>query len=197
MQQTTSLLITNFMQENPPTTVKELSEKLNLTKADIRYHIKKLIKSNTVKSISSESSLSRGRPAARFILVESNLTGNLLELLNGFFEIHHNDPDLYLILGKIIADKMQISPEKNLLIQLNNLLPKLNERSYKARWETHLSGPVIFFHNCPYRMILDNYPQLCEMDRIILSTILKKQIIQTHFCFEEKTKVCRFRILNF
>ncbi len=197
MQQTTSLMITNFLQENPPTTVKELSEKLNLTKADIRYHIKKLIKSNTVKSISSESSVSRGRPAARFTLVESNLPMNLLEILYGFFEIHHNDPDLFSILGKTIVDKMQISPEKNLLIQLNNLLPKLNERNYKARWETHLSGPVIFFQNCPYRMILDNYPQLCEMDQTILSTFLNKQIIQTHYCFEEKTNVCRFRILNY
>ena len=66
MQQTTTSLITNYLQDNPPTTVRELSEKLNLTKADIRYHIKELIKSNTVKSIISESTSYRGRPAARF-----------------------------------------------------------------------------------------------------------------------------------
>ena len=197
MQQTTSSLITNFLQDNPPTTVKELSVKLNLTKADIRYHINKLIKSNIVKSVVSESTSNRGRPAARFTLVKSNLPGNLLEILTAFFEIHHNDPDLFANLGHVMADKMKINTETNLLIRLNKLMPKLNDRGYSARWETHLSGPVIFFQFCPYQVILENYPQLCKMDQIMLSSMLQKKIIQTHHCFDSNSKVCRFQIMNF
>ena len=132
-----------------------------------------------------------------FTLVKSNLSGNLLEILNVFFELHLNDPDLFSNLGIVMADKLKITNEKNLLLRLNKLMPKLNDRSYDARWETHLSGPVIFFQNCPYRKILDEYPQLCKMDQIILSTMLQKKIIQTHHCFDTNSKVCRFQIMNF
>lgn len=194
MQQTTSILITNYLLDNPPTSVKELSEKLNLTKADIRYHIKKLLNSGVITPTHFEPGLTRGRPAAKFTLVEDNLPNNLLEIIHTFFEIHDDDPTIFSILGNALADKMEIPSDKNLLNKLNRILPKLNARNYKSRWETHSTGPVIFFYNCPYRVLLDKYPQLCRMDEMILTKLLQKQVVQTHNCFDLHSKACRFQI---
>ncbi len=51
MGKSSSEMIIHFLSNNKPSTVLALSKNLNLTKADIRYHLKTLIISGTVLKI--------------------------------------------------------------------------------------------------------------------------------------------------
>jgi predicted ArsR family transcriptional regulator len=49
---------------------------------------------------------------------------------------------------------------------------------YQARWEAGAEGPHIILGHCPYAVIIENHPELCKMDKAILSGLLGGQVEQ-------------------
>jgi hypothetical protein len=62
----------------------------------------------------------------------------------------------------------------NLSQTLQLAIKKLNDHHYQASWEARLSGPRIYFRNCPYAALLGDYPELCDLDKLILDALVRK-----------------------
>ena len=197
MQKTTSELIINHLLYHTPQTVAELSRKLMLTKADIRYQLNRLIQVGRVRSISTDEKNKRGRPAAKFT-VEANLyPNNLEEIVEAFLYLNRNNQNaIFILISEYLASKFDIPLDRHLIVQLNELIPKLNYQNYRARWETHIDGPLLFFHNCPYRTLLTKHPEFCAMDTNLLATTLKKSVLHKQSFRDPNSTVCKFQIMN-
>ncbi len=173
--------------------VLELSLALNLTKADVRYHIKKLMHTGIIRKIQPEAGI-RGRPAIRYQVTNSYFSHNLVTLVNAIFStIPINDDNVSKIANYYSS---LIAPEcpPSLISKFNALIIGLNNQNYRARWETQYKGPVIYFSNCPYRQIAQNHPIICVLDKRIIEVFLDKNVSVINTIVINGTNNCKFQI---
>jgi predicted ArsR family transcriptional regulator len=57
--------------------------------------------------------------------------------------------------------------------RLSNVVERLNEMHYQARWEAGVQGPRILFAHCPYAAIIEKHPELCRIDEAFLAELTK------------------------
>jgi predicted ArsR family transcriptional regulator len=192
--------IPQFLANRQPMTILELSKQLNLTKADIRYHLKKLIKLKIVYAQEPETvpptcTQIRGRPARKYFVNSSTLPNNYTELLKIFLSQSDNPGATFAQLGDALLTDLQSNPGTTLIQKINELVKELNYRGYNARWETHPGGPTLMIENCPYRSLLNQFPGFCQMDEIIIQQTLAKKAEHTHSFLDYPH--CRFQIKIF
>lgn len=173
--------------------VLELSISLNLTKADVRYHIKKLLTIGRIQKIQPQSGM-RGRPAVRYKIADSYFSHNLVTLMNAIFSVIPMDDATILNIAKYYSSLMSPEFPQSLIGKFNTLIIGLNKQNYSARWETQFKGPVVFFSNCPYRQIVQNHPILCDLDRRIIEIYLDKKVSMINTIAINGTNNCKFQI---
>lgn len=166
-------------------TVDQLSNALDLTKADIHYHIRQLLERN---EISIEPILKRstgaGRPARQYRLTESVpiTTTRLIvtSLLTGYRELAPSAHQESLQVERIAQSFLSCCPSiKNIIlspaIKLNMIIKELSSLDIHLTWEAGKNGPVI-------RVLREPFSTLLGDDRLakkVLNTILeliKKEI---------------------
>ena len=129
-------------------TVNHLSRSLGLTKADIRYQLKTLIRNNQVKQLSESLQNGPGRPAAQFCLNEqpparlySSILDSILEMIYPYnyspvFEQKLADA---VVSGLLIGIEDSGSPA----VRLSRRIERLSTLGFRIRWEAGPNGPVI------------------------------------------------------
>lgn len=50
---------------------------------------------------------------------------------------------------------------------------------YQARWEAGAEGPRVILGHCPYVGLVEQHPQLCQMDASLLVELLDGDVRQT------------------
>jgi predicted ArsR family transcriptional regulator len=86
------------------------------------------------------------------------------------------------------------SAHTTLTTRLNQLVKKMNEMGYLARWEAHLDGPIIELRNCSYAAILDSHPEICLLDRAMLTQHARSSVEQTAKVHLPETASCIFQV---
>ncbi len=193
MHKSTEDEILSILSKNESMTIYELSISLSLTKADIRYHILKLLKTGAIYPIQPESG-KPGRPAIRYKIDNTYFAHNLPSLIDAIFSFVPLDDNNISKISNFICSKIETSNTKSTIIKFNDLIIGLTKQNYIPRWETQYSGPVIYFSNCPYRQIIQKHPLLCEMDRKIIEEFLEKKVTIVHSIQLNETKSCKFQI---
>jgi predicted ArsR family transcriptional regulator len=202
MQKQTSQLILEHLSERPGATVRQLSRALRLTPADIRYHLSKLLQQDLVSVVQTKYPGERGRPARTYALNQLTKPNNILSLTQAA---------LTILFGKAAAEKNlalenladQMMPyhsthSGSMTQIIIRLIGRLNQSGYSARWEARSKGPCIIFSNCPYRPLLSQFPELCEIDRLILQNHLSARIILDHHIHphQPEPETCQFSVVQ-
>lgn len=202
MEKQTSQLILEYLSEHPGATVRQLSRALRLTPADIRYHLSKLIQQDLVSIVQTKISGERGRPARIYTLNQQIKPNNILSLTQAALTIlfGKSEADKNSILENLADQMMPYSTRisASLTQKIIHLIGRLNQSGYSARWEARSKGPCLIFSNCPYRPLLAQFPELCEMDRLILQNQLSAKIILDHHIHpnEPEPETCQFTVLQ-
>lgn len=195
--------IIDYLERNPIATVQALSLHLGVTKADIRYHLKALVKEKMVEmaTIDSPSPLQRGRPAYRFRLGHSAhpdnfamLSGSFLSVISTILSGEQQETALRSIAREMAGTR---TPSANPVQRFNIAIAILNQHSYHARWEASPSGPRIMLGHCPYSFIVADHPQMCTIDRYYLEELTSSPLQQISRLdpISGKPPVCKFRTL--
>ncbi len=169
--------IIEYLREHPSATVVEISVALGMTRANIRYHLGRLMKEGQVTMADGSAPGGRGRPAALFRLSRAaqkrNLEGLAGALLAELFEALPDEnqlPALRRIAGRIAPP---LPPAGNLTRRVTQAVQHLNALAYHARWEAHRDGPRIFLASCPYAgLSAEHSALLCSLDACILENVL-------------------------
>ena len=179
--QLTRQQIVEYLQTNRTATPIELSRALQVTAANIRHHLKQLKQNGLVEVVGTQPLRGRGRPMKLYSLTENALQHNLEGLASALLHTLPNDPDLKgEKLAEIAANLLgDYAPSANMHARLNQAVEHLNALQYLAAWEASPSGPRVLLHNCPYALILDEHPELCQMDAALLSQLLAQPAEQT------------------
>lgn len=176
--------ILDHLATHPPATIRELSNLLDVTPADVRYHLKLLIRTGLVQVLEPElpARASRGRPAHRYKRSVNSAPHNLPHLCDSLLQyvLHScSSENLDVVLAGITEILAGEPLTGTGAIRLKKAASWLSDHQYQARWEARRSGPVILFHNCPYTLLLEKHPLLCRMDEYLLSRLTGLNAIQT------------------
>ena len=181
--QNTRLRILNYLENHNQATAPELSLILNHTQANIRHHLKVLVRDGHIEIIGQVHTKGRGRPTDIYMLTKTAQEGALDQLASALLTAlleAKNSSRRANTLKKIAQYLAQTDsePNKSITIQLSNTVQRLNELNYKAHWEAHASAPQIMFGRCPYAQIINRHPELCSMDAQMLHLLTGEDFIQ-------------------
>lgn len=184
--------ILDTLKTSGPLSVYDLSLKLNLTVADIRYHITNLFKEKRIEKEPPAVGLA-GRPAARYKIPLTDYPDNLAFFISALLEIRPLDVQDMKRLANYFVNSSRSDQETSMIGRLNDLINKTRRFHYNPRWEVHSKGPTVIFDNCPYREIIGKSNQICEFDRIMIEEWLNLPV-QMEYKFNPKRQSCSFLV---
>jgi predicted ArsR family transcriptional regulator len=175
--------ILDYILEQQSTTVEELSKVFRVTPANIRHHLSILNQQGSIKVIGQKSAVVKGRPAQIFSSSQQsdlnnldNLSDALLCRLISNSGINERDQLIKNIASHLGAEfKTDFS---NPTRRLYSTIHSLNRMNYQAHWEAHIMNPRVMLGHCPYRRILDDHPELCQLDASLLEYFMDISVRQ-------------------
>jgi predicted ArsR family transcriptional regulator len=155
---------------------REIARALKMTAPNVRHHLGILTSDGRLEVTSFNQRGGRGRPEKIYSLSQSALGDNLSVLADVLLDGKINMESV----GERIAQSQGLIGIANQPMpkRLSLLVEKLNEMHYQARWEAGAEGPRIIFGRCPFAKIIENHPELCKMDSVILEISLRRPITQ-------------------
>lgn len=195
MKSSTREKILGHLETQKTATAAQLSRALQVTPADIRYHLGLMLETGQIEIGAKITTRKRGRPSQIYRLAprarQDNLAGLLHALLeavgdqNGRIELRDIASRLSDPTGKQMAKS---GPPLLLAVQ------RLNALQYQARWEAHANAPQMLLGNCPYAEIVGDHPELCQMDAALLEQMTGYNAQQTEKLQpnQEGAIYCRF-----
>jgi predicted ArsR family transcriptional regulator len=203
MRQTTRLRILDYLRRYQTASVQELSRRMALTGADIRHHLAVLESYNQVEVISRRRD-GRGRPENTYALSRQLLGDGLDGLLKAVLFVWLRNATEATVetelrsVASILGGSYLPVPDNLLTHRLTQLVDRLNELRYQARWEAGMNGPTVILGNCPYSAIIDSNIELCHMDAILLEQWTGSPAEQTAKLkiSEKGVPYCAFRVTS-
>jgi predicted ArsR family transcriptional regulator len=176
------LRIHEYLRVHQTATSTELSHALQMTPANIRHHLAILESNDIIELAGQKRGEGRGRPVNVFSLSRRVLGDNLDRLVDAMFSewmrgiSQEAQVDLLQAVAHRLAFPAGGGKEDNeslgITQRLSKAVKRLNELHYQARWEAGAQGPRIILGHCPYKVVIDSHPELCQIDAFILSTRL-------------------------
>ncbi len=166
--------ITRYLAKNTAASTKDLSQALQSTEQNIRYHLEKMIKSGIIQSIKDKelSTKSAGRKRLVYSLTlnaypnnHTRLLGAILKVLKKSRVANHLEITLRAVAYEMFPENKSCSSH---IERLNDAVERLNFHHYNAHWEAGFDGPLFIFQHCPYAPLLTAHPELCQLDCQIL-----------------------------
>lgn len=193
--------ISNYLQQHPYTNAEELSVVLGKTRANIQHHLKAMELAGIIAQVKIKPSHpQRGRPRVYYSLTPVKRPNNLNALAETLMKLLLEEKCVKttVLLTKIAEQILPVSKSRKTLTQrLNHLAKELSQLGYQARWEAHAGGPEMVFRNCPYHPLPEKYPQLCQMDALLLKlNLVVPEPTQTAQIHIPDISACRFTIIE-
>lgn len=182
--QTTRKRILNFLATNRTASAPELSRAFRMTSANLRHHLKILVQEGLIAVVGQDASRGRGRPTIRYITTRQaqdhglgDLAGALFEQIIGMRASKQRAQRLKQVAARLQGPARK--PDESITHRLVAAVERLNALRYRAHWEAHTEGARVIFGQCPYAQIIDQHPQLCQMDAYMLEGMLAESVTQT------------------
>jgi predicted ArsR family transcriptional regulator len=201
MNNSTADKILEYLQDHPPSSSTEISSALLLTKADIRYHLKNMLKVGIVSRRIKHLDFGAGRPG--FLYTTSSDRTNsgytlLAEictdvLLNGSADELIARHDIAFGLAGGFYDHASTGSQR-----LGMVVQYLTKLGYQSIWEARSDHPVIYFRNCPYLDLAVKQPDLCKVDLVLVEKLTGWKCEQTRRIRDDFSQIstCRFSLLK-
>lgn len=177
--------ILEILGTRPTATADELARLLRLTPANIRHHLNHLERDGRVITIGERPQRGRGRPQRIFALPQrgegtDRLAGHLLHQMLGNLDSEQEDACLRELAARLAGDvEGEEQIPRHITQRLGGAVRRLNALEYQARWEAHALAPRVILGNCPYAAIIQEHPELCQMDVRLLEALLYQSVKQT------------------
>lgn len=168
----------------PNSSIQDMAAAIGINGISVRHHLINLEADGLVESEQRRNGVGRPKFIYRLTLkgVEKFPTNylRLLDHLMGAMKDLGKDGDLDVIftrIGHSLASRIKLNADAaNLDDQLQELSCQLSPDGFKLSWETDGDRVMLHNHSCPYYQIGMNYPEICEIDRVLFSTTLKREL---------------------
>ena len=181
----------------------ELSRILQVTSANVRHHLNLLHKEGLIQIIGEKQPQGPGRPAKLYSLSNKQKQANLVLLIEALLQVitsEYSPGDRSLKMQQVaVYISGSTNSDGNLSKRLFHAINRLNELHYQARWEAHQQAPRIILGNCPYTAIVNNHPEICQVDKYLLESLLNLPVEQESRLIRDDRDFtyCLFNVADF
>jgi len=169
MPTTTRQKILDYLKRNRTVSSREIARALHMTPANARHHLSILAADGRVEVV-NQRQVGRGRPEKVYHLAGVLLGDNLSALADALLTEADGKIEMEALGKRIVAGNGTAG--QPLMRRLASTVNRLNEMHYQARWEAGAEGPRIVLAHCPYAAVIENHPELCQMDTALLGKLL-------------------------
>jgi len=173
--------ILDYLERHQRATAAELGRALKVTPANVRHHLRILMEDGWVDQVEPRPPRGRGRPTRVYALTTARQPDNLSGLVGallGRIPPQERASAFASLAEALSAHTPPLPAERHLTQHLIHTVRCLNAMHYRARWEAHAAAPRIRLNHCPYTAILEQHPELCELDAHLLSRHLHRRVRQ-------------------
>lgn len=177
MQLTREQILT-YLHHHPPSSAGEISRYLEMTPANIRYHLGILKEEGFVCISGKRPAGGAGRPILLYSLSALSLGDNLIPLLGAMLSELTGSGSLDQALTGIAEQLTEgnFKERRNRIQRFNEGVEFLNTMYYHASWEARPKGPRVELRHCPYQDLAQTHPLLCQMDEKLLQVIFGTEL---------------------
>jgi predicted ArsR family transcriptional regulator len=182
-----------YLAENHQAAAAELSALLDVTGANIRHHLGVLEQQGWVEVVGQTAPDGRGRPAHIYMATRAAQADGLANLARALLEeLDGHEARLASVAQALRADAG--GGAGHITARLSAAAARMTELNYRAHWEAHARGPHIILGNCPYAANIEEHPDLCRMDELLLTEMVGEDVvlIERFGRAPGEPKVCRF-----
>ena len=198
MQQNTPGQILTVLKNHGTATPASLANELHLTRADIRYHLRLLIRMNMVEEVALEMNGKRGRPARLYRLHETSHPAAIRALVKAFLAWIQNSTSASKPESIRQAVRHLFQLEENIstsaAIRMARLMSTMYELGYEPHWEIRSGESRVVLQVCPYRDMVGEFPLLCEMDHQAILSASRGRVEVDGLIADGSHTQCGFRV---
>ncbi len=192
--------ILEHLRLHPDATAREIAAALQVTPANIRYHLRLLQEAGLVEPTLPEVPGGRGRPAYRYHLTSAAQRAHLEPLVRALLAVMRQEGGLegrFSPLAAALLGEEDLPFKGNLRQRIQRLVQLLNQLGYEASWEAHHRGPLLLLRRCPFATLREAYPELCRLDHFLLEQALGRPVEQIQAAPQASPgspAVCRYQV---
>ncbi len=172
--------ILEYLENHSPATISQISRALDLTRADIRHHMKSLIQNQMVEILPEIYRSGPGRPSALFQPTQHHnaaLMENLITSLIGGIAKYQLSPEDRLHLSERVAagllSGLEVSGSP--AIRLTQITNHLQSLGFSIRWEAHAEGPALLIQQEPLSSLIHD-PEFTSLVIACLLRLIHKMV---------------------
>ena len=181
---TTREQILHAIKSHRQSTIAELAESLGISAISVRHHLSTLQAEGMVQSVEVRRGV--GRPHLTYSLTEAaldrfpakymQLSERLLDELKASLPSKAIKAIFAHMAEGMVAEYAAKLEGKSLKEKLETLVEMLGAEGFMAKW--HTTGETISLteYNCPYLRIGQRHPEVCAIDRTIISQVLAADV---------------------
>lgn len=180
--QPTRYRILEILKEKEGATVAELARSLDMAPVSVRHHLDVLQGENLIWTPRVRRRGTVGRPQQVYALTEAanaHFPSNLeaiavivLTELKGLVAPERLRQAFERVADRMVEEAGGVGQEASLQERLEHVVTFLNEKGYLARLEQQEDDFVLYTLNCPYAGVASEHPELCAMDRRLISQLV-------------------------
>jgi len=188
---TSRQIILAYIRKHQAASAAGISRALGMTPANARHHLAHLEANGLIEVTGQQRGEGRGRPVQVYGLSRQSLDDNVAHLASVLLEewltnipLKRQEEHLRALAQRMargVSTSNSSAGGQNAPFprRLAQLVERLNEMHYQARWEAGVAGPRIILGYCPYMRIISRHPELCHVDALLLEEFLGSAIRQT------------------
>lgn len=195
--------IIEFLKEKGQATVDELAAIVDLTPMAVRYHLNVLQADNLIAVSTIRRQRGPGRPQQVYQLTDAadeffpedyhGLTNYLLDELSvrlGPESIH----EIFFSLANRLAREAPPRKENQTFEErLNEVIEFLTDKGFAVCWEPDGDDYLIHAHSCPYRQVVKDHPEICQLDKQVIVSMLNTTPTRIA-CLTSGDSHCTYRV---
>ena len=182
MQKTRQRILDTLEQQHSAS-AHDLASAFGMTTANLRHHLAILETEGEIEVVAERPTGGRGRPEQVYALSQTAQEDNLAGLASSLLAVLTESqiakrPETRLRhAAKWLAGEAGESggPASARLVSATR---RLNQLGYRAGWEARPGGPQIVLGHCPYAAIIEDHPELCQIDAELLADLLGQPVEQ-------------------
>ncbi|UYN89348.1 MAG: helix-turn-helix domain-containing protein [Anaerolineales bacterium] len=171
--QATRQNILDYLDARGSASAQQMAQAFGMSTQNLRRHLR-ILEQRGLIAVSQPAASGRGRPQLTYSLTAQaqpdHLAGLSRALLQGLRPASLR-PLAQRLLGQPGGLQSQ-RPARNTSQRLVAAMRKLEPMGYRPRWEARPGGPQVVLGHCPFAAIIEQHPELCQVDAHMLEELL-------------------------
>jgi len=195
------LEILRIINERSNSTVNEIADALGLAPISVRYHLNLLERDGFIGTKKVRGAV--GRPFNTYCITNAGreqlphqydvLAERVLDQVKQFASPQQIETMFRGMAETITGERAHQLQDATVEQKVDTLVELLGAEGFLTRWEQSNGDLVLKEYNCPYQRVRQSHPEICQLDKQIISSVMKATV-ELDTCIADGDDCCTYHV---